>query len=909
MKNHLTISLMAILLVPLHAFGAGAWLDSLDEARAAAAAQQKDLLILYRGENFDKPESSPEPLYDSPHFTDAAQQRYILAEQASPVQKDNAGQDKRATVLIFADATGRPYYNTSPDTSWGMDWLHEELTIAAERRVVVAAIWQEMAERPADRAEWTYACRLFAELALGTELYYEPYRALLAEAAAHGDDSQEARRTREKRLEMLSNEVFGALSDKGFTPEFEAYARANADKLRELPWLAQGLRVATSLLKFVSLVNEMKPESLFEPAATERVQELGWSCVADEPRTRTARYVLTQVIHAMHTMVLADLFRDFRTDPQGTLARFERHAGADTSFRYRQAHSLLRARVQAELGQWDAVLESLELAAGLDPLSENAKAARQMHDSITANRARLEELHAQRAEGDESGEEEWRALLAGSFNLGFQASFASDFDLFYLLPACKDRPTVPQAGQSPLDVSSWADQGLEYSFHGRKNVVVSCQDLKDATQRAYEGDDGAQMYMAYRAEQQGDWPTAFDWLCKAAEQGEEQALAVLGDYYLEGKVVPQDEARAIEYYIQSAEKDYAYAQIVMAQRYLNGDGVPEDAAAAVELYRKAASHGVIPALAQLGVCYINGHGVEKDVSQGLACVRTAAQAGHSSAQLNLGIMYLQGKVVEQDYMQARYWLELAAAQGKEQAKDLLGYIEQEKDPWAADDEDEPLVLALGNESITLQHKNPEEARAAAEQGDETAQLYFAVCEEDAAKRIALLRPIAEKGNRYAQALLGTIYTEGVGVERDDVQAAHWYGLAAAQGDARAQCIMGALCEQGRGVPQDIAKAFEWYRLSAEQGDAYGMACLAGCYADGKGVAKDLKVALEGFRKAADKGNADAQYTLGLMYMEGTGVPRDLDQAQHWLELADKQGHDGAQESLFELRMLRAKEKK
>jgi TPR repeat protein len=118
-----------------------------------------------------------------------------------------------------------------------------------------------------------------------------------------------------------------------------------------------------------------------------------------------------------------------------------------------------------------------------------------------------------------------------------------------------------------------------------------------------------------------------------------------------------------------------------------------------------------------------------------------------------------------------------------------------------------------------------------------------------AKAAELWRPLAEAGNAPAQYLLGSLYVEGNGVERDDATAFMWFLRAANQGDAAAQYNVGASYSGGKGAPQSYVDAAKW------------------------------------FRRAADQGVVFAQLNLGLLYAAGNGVSQDSVEALKWLELA------------------------
>jgi uncharacterized protein len=100
------------------------------------------------------------------------------------------------------------------------------------------------------------------------------------------------------------------------------------------------------------------------------------------------------------------------------------------------------------------------------------------------------------------------------------------------------------------------------------------------------------------------------------------------------------------------------------------------------------------------------------------------------------------------------------------------------------------------------------------------------------------RPLAEKGHPGAQYLLGTLYVEGKGVERDDATAFMWFARAANQGDARAQYNLGASYAEGAGVQKNEAEAAKWFQRAANQGMQFAQLNLALLYAAGKGVKQD-----------------------------------------------------------------------
>lgn len=120
---------------------------------------------------------------------------------------------------------------------------------------------------------------------------------------------------------------------------------------------------------------------------------------------------------------------------------------------------------------------------------------------------------------------------------------------------------------------------------------------------------------------------------------------------------------------------------------------------------------------------------------------------------------------------------------------------------------------------------------------------------------------ASGGRASAKSLLGWMYAQGAGVERDTELAEKLYLEAATAGDQSARNNLGELYETGRGVKEDRVRAFEYYRLAAEAGFV------------------------------------PAQFNLGRLYAAGTGTERDFVKARLWLGRALKGGAQPARQLL------------
>jgi TPR repeat protein len=174
----------------------------------------------------------------------------------------------------------------------------------------------------------------------------------------------------------------------------------------------------------------------------------------------------------------------------------------------------------------------------------------------------------------------------------------------------------------------------------------------------------------------------------------------------------------------------------------------------------------------------------------------------------------------------------------------------------------------------------------------------AIEQKDYKKAHLLLLPEARKGNAFAQYNVAFMYANGLGVEKNEVEAVKWYRSAAEQGDATAQANLGLMIVQGRGVKQDYQEGMKWYLKAAEHGNAFAQNNIGSLYFNGHGVAKDDKKAVEWYRKAATQGLAIAQNSLGGMYVKGWGVEKDVNEGLGWFWKAANQGHTEAQKNVY-----------
>lgn len=317
----------------------------------------------------------------------------------------------------------------------------------------------------------------------------------------------------------------------------------------------------------------------------------------------------------------------------------------------------------------------------------------------------------------------------------------------------------------------------------------------------------------------------------AAERGDRDSQYELGMMYQGGRGVPQDMAKAKQWFTQAAQKGHGRAQYALAL-----------------LYRQQGD----------------------DISQSIKWQRQAAQSGYAEAQYGLGLLFANGQYLPQDKQQALFWFQRAAAQNHHAARVALqsnggavGVASHASIP----------VSTVVPTPTALPVAEPEQVAppAVAEAAKpEPKPIAPKVAEGDGVSDFTGVEPevvkqSAEEGNPNAQLMLGTMYEDGVGGLPSDLRdAAHWYEKAANQGYAKAQYNLGLLYEDGRGVKQDYTKAAHWYEKAAKSGFSEAQNNLGVLHVLGKGVKKDPKRAKQLFSDAAAQGNTDAARNLSML---------------------------------------------
>ena len=127
------------------------------------------------------------------------------------------------------------------------------------------------------------------------------------------------------------------------------------------------------------------------------------------------------------------------------------------------------------------------------------------------------------------------------------------------------------------------------------------------------------------------WP-GLSALETAADHGDADALAALGQLYLTGQQVPTDAAHATPILERGAKAGSADAAALLAELYTKGLQAARDEKQAFTFTLQAARGGVRTAIYNLGALYANGTGTKSDYTEALAWLIVAQHFNLDSGQ-------------------------------------------------------------------------------------------------------------------------------------------------------------------------------------------------------------------------------------------------------------------------------------
>ncbi|KAI9493994.1 hypothetical protein BDB00DRAFT_871753 [Zychaea mexicana] len=302
------------------------------------------------------------------------------------------------------------------------------------------------------------------------------------------------------------------------------------------------------------------------------------------------------------------------------------------------------------------------------------------------------------------------------------------------------------------------------------------------------------------------------------------SLYCIGDMLANGKGVSVDAIKSLRLFNAAAKNRYAPAEYMVGYYYQHGKaGLTKNIQAAYKWYSLAAEQGYAKAQAAYGALLLEQleNNVDNDrpqkvpVQQALNFLHSAAEQNNAEALLQLGLLYEEGRHVHKSLHKAFDLYERFLDSADNGRYGATHYM-------------------MG---VNYRHGSDDLKRS-----DELALKHFHLS--------------AESGFAQAQRVLGNLYADGIGVEKDDSEAHRLFQKAAAQGDLLAICWLGKQFEYGRGCIKNTQRAIGCYETVARQPQTLPLHCVPAQLAlamllDSTGRRSE---ALEWFQKVAASGD-------------------------------------------------------
>lgn len=438
---------------------------------------------------------------------------------------------------------------------------------------------------------------------------------------------------------------------------------------------------------------------------------------------------------------------------------------------------------------------------------------------------------------------------------------------------------------------------------------------------------------------------AQQFLIKALAQGHEEAQYIVGQIYQEGIGLDKDLKKAAEYYIKAASRNHqgalealrklvlqedinvnewltenatkgnSYAQYIFYQigeLYEKGQGIQQNQEKAIEFYIKAANQGHWHAFQENYYLAYASYALKNLALKGNKRVQKwligKAEEGDEEAQYvlyQIAKVYEEGEGIKKNEKKAVKFYVKAASQklgyGREVLKELALKGNKLAQDWIIKE------AKKGNEEAQYTFGQMYEQGIGVEKNlEKAAKWYLKRVNQKRSRAPAMLKKLAlmgvkaaqqweleeaEKGNQKAQCLvyeIGTMYEQGINVNKDENQAIYFYIRVAKLGHNESLQALSRLALKGSEVVQN------WIILEAPKEDKYVQYTFGKMCEYGLNVARNIEKAAEWYAKSAEQEYLEASNAIKQLALQGSIT------AQNWLVLQAEHGHKGTQYIFYQI---------
>lgn len=355
---------------------------------------------------------------------------------------------------------------------------------------------------------------------------------------------------------------------------------------------------------------------------------------------------------------------------------------------------------------------------------------------------------------------------------------------------------------------------------------------------------------------------------------------------------------------------------------------------AFEWYQQSANQGFAPAQFELALMYDTGTGISQDFKKAEYWYLKAAKQGYRHAYHNLGIMYLNKEehgyadstISDEEYDEylkmkpkAVEFLKIAAQKGEiESFKAGSWLFRCQREPRENDEErilnpctrrfsySKSLYQLAGiyerddilKKDLTKSHELYQKAADLGfpkAYGDLAYNYYFGRGTAKDYKKAYFWATKTEFTGPLSHLVLGWMYQNGRGVDRNYKSAIHHFKIGVFKQNARAGFELGNAYLKGIGVKQDDVEAVKWFTKAAELGDRESRQFLYNIL--NLRYLKDPEPINRWIIPCAKANITRAEYTLAKIYDEGIVLKKDDEKAFYWYSKAAEKNHVDAMEKL------------
>ncbi|AMH94277.1 polysaccharide/polyol phosphate ABC transporter ATP-binding protein [methanogenic archaeon ISO4-H5] len=384
---------------------------------------------------------------------------------------------------------------------------------------------------------------------------------------------------------------------------------------------------------------------------------------------------------------------------------------------------------------------------------------------------------------------------------------------------------------------------------------------------------------------------AFNLYLKAAYLGDKSSQFEVASRYREGLGCEVNKELSERFYTIYYSENIQNEEVYLADKILIGElaGNIQDA---INYYISSFNKGNVQAAIKLISLYYSGQLNNKNLLDIiLKRLTVIAKSGNSSICYKLGEIYSDDRIYFKDFELSKYWFDKAIdyrdpnsekimaeryRDGREVQQDIKKAVELFRDGAKQGN-----IQCLFSLLPLISNSGPAEN-----------QILFEEC-------LKQLERFAENGNAEAAYKLGSIYLDGLGLEKNIVQAVKWFQRGSDLGHVWSKMRLAEVYRDGREVQQDIKKAVELFRDGAKQGNIQCLFSLLPLISN-SGPAENqilFEECLKQLERFAENGNAEAAYKLGSIYLDGLGLEKNIVQAVKWFQRGSDLGHVWSKQQL------------